>query len=68
MRGGCSLRLSATVRERPAEAGIEPSVSTRGDSYDKALAKSTIGLVMTEVIRQRGPRRGIEDVEFAVLK
>ena len=50
-----------------AEAGIEPSVGSTGDSYDNALAESVIGLFKTEVIRRRGPWKGIEDVEFATL-
>jgi putative transposase len=60
--------LSIRYTERLAEAGIEPSVGSRGDSYDNALAESVIGLFKTEVIRQRGPWRGLEDVEFAVLE
>ena len=46
----------------------EPSVGSRGDSYDNALAESIIGLYKTEVIRRRGPWRGLEDVEFATLE
>ena len=53
--------LSIRYTERLAEAGIEPSVGSRGDSYDNALAESVIGLYMTEVIRRRGPWKGIED-------
>jgi hypothetical protein len=45
------------------DAGIERSVGSAGDSYDKALAESVIGLFKTELIRRRGPRRGVEDVE-----
>jgi transposase InsO family protein len=59
-----SIRYSA----RLAEAGIEPSVGSKGDSYDNALAESVIGLFKTEVIRRRGPWRSLEDVEFAVLE
>jgi transposase InsO family protein len=47
--------LSIRYTERLAEAGIEPSVGSRGDSYDNALAESVIGLFKTEVIRRRGP-------------
>lgn len=65
-RGGQYLSIRYT--ERLAEAGIEPSVGSRGDSYDNALAESVIGLFKTEVIRQRGPWRSLEDVEFAVLE
>jgi transposase InsO family protein len=59
--------LSIRYTERLAEAGIEPSVGSVGDSYDNAMAKSVIGLFKTKVIRRRGPWRGIEDVEFATL-
>ena len=51
-----------------AEAGIEHSVGTVGDSYDNALAESITGLYKTEVIRPRGPWRGLEAVEFATLE
>ena len=57
--------LSIRYSERLAEAGMEPSVGSRGDSYDNAMAESVIGLFKTEVIRQRGPWRGLKDVEFA---
>ena len=60
--------LSIRYSERLAEAGIEPSVGSKGDSYDNALAESVIGLFKTEVIRKRGPWRGVEEVEFAVLE
>lgn len=60
--------LSIRYTERLAEAGIEPSVGSRGDSYDNALAESVIGLFKTEVIRRRGPWRSAEDVEFATLE
>ena len=60
--------LSIRYTERLAEAGIEPSVGSRGDSYDNALAESIIGLFKTEVIRRCGPWRCVEDVEFATLE
>jgi len=60
--------LSIRYTERLAEAGIEPSVGSVGDSYDNAMAESVIGLFKTEVIRQGGPWRGLEDVEFATLE
>jgi putative transposase len=59
--------LSIRYTERLAEAGIEPSVGSIGDSYDNALAESVIGLFKTEVIRREGPWRGIDQVEFATL-
>jgi len=51
-----------------AEAGVEPSVGSVGDSYDNALAESVIGLYKTEVIRRRGPWRQLDTVEFATLE
>jgi transposase InsO family protein len=60
--------LSFRYTERLADAGIEPSVGSVGDSYDNALAESVIGLYKTEVIRRRGPWRHLEAVEFATLE
>ena len=60
--------LSIRYTERLAEAGIEPSVGSIGDSYDNALAETVIGLYKTEVIRRRGPWRNLEAVEFATLE
>src|SRR5947209_9808328 len=60
--------VSIRYTERLADAGIEPSVGSVGDSYDNALAETIIGLFKTEVIRRRGPWRSLEAVEFAVLE
>ena len=60
--------VSIRYTERLAEAGIEPSVGSVGDSYDNALAETVIGLYKTEVIRRRGPWRHLEAVEFATLE
>jgi len=60
--------LSIRYTERLAEAGIEPSVGSTGDSYDNALAETVIGLFKTEEIHRRGPWKGLEDVEFATLE
>ena len=60
--------VSIKYTERLAEAGIEPSVGSVGDSYDNALAETVIGLYKTEVIRRRGPWRSLEAVEFATLE
>jgi putative transposase len=59
--------LSIRYTERLAEAGIERSVGSIGDSYDNALAESVNALYKTEVIRRRGPWRNIDAVEFATL-
>ena len=60
--------VSMRYSERLAEAGIAPSVGSRGDSYDNALAESVIGLYKTEVIGRRDRWRGLEAVEFATLR
>ena len=60
--------LSIRYTERLAEAGIEPSVGSRGDSYDNALAETVIGLFKTEVIHPGGPWRGLDTVEYATLE
>jgi transposase InsO family protein len=59
--------LSMRYTDRLANAGIAPSVGSRGDSYDNALAESIIGLFKTEVIRRKGPWKHLEAVEFATL-
>jgi len=59
--------LSMRYTDRLAEAGIAPSVGSRGDSYDNALAESVIGLFKTELIQRKGPWRHVEAVEFATL-
>jgi transposase InsO family protein len=59
--------LSMRYSDRLAEAGIAPSVGSRGDSYDNALAESVIGLFKTEVIHRRGPWRHLDAVEYATL-
>ena len=53
--------------DRLAEAGINPSVGSVGDSYDNALAETINGLYKAELIRQQGPWRNLEAVEFATL-
>src|SRR6516162_1780241 len=60
--------LSIRYTERLAEAGIELSVGSTGDSYDNALAETVIGLFKTEEIYRRGPWKSLEDVEFATLE
>ena len=61
-------RVFEANTERLAEAGIEPSVGSVGDSYDNALAETVIGLFKAEVIHRRGPWRSFEAVEFATLE
>jgi len=65
-----SQYLSIRYSERLAEAGIESSVGSVGDSYDNALAETINVLYKTEVIRHpgRGPWKTMEDVEYATLE
>jgi transposase InsO family protein len=63
-----SQYVSIKYTERLAEAGIEPSVGSVGDSYDNALAETINGLYKAEVIHRRGPWRSFETVEFATLE
>ena len=60
--------LSIRYTERLAEAGIEPSVGSVGDSYDNALAETVNGLFKAEVIHRRGPWRSFDAVEYATLE
>lgn len=60
--------VSIRYSERLAEAGIEPSVGSVGDSHDNALAETISGLYKAEVIHRRGPWRNFETVEFATLE
>jgi putative transposase len=63
-----SQYLAIRYTERLARAGAVPSVGSKGDSYDNALAESFNGLYKTELIRHGGPWRGLEDVEYATLE
>ena len=63
-----SQYVSIKYTERLAEAGVEPSVGSVGDSYDNALAETINGLYKAEVIHRRGPWRSSEAVEFATLE
>lgn len=63
-----SQYLAIRYTDRLAEAGIEPSVGSRGDAYDNALAETINGLYKAEVIHHLGPWKGLEDVEFATLE
>ena len=63
-----SQYVSIRYTERLAEAGVEPSVGSRGDSYDNALAETINGLYKAEVIHRRGPWKSRESVELATLE
>ena len=60
--------LSIRYTNRLVEAEIAPSVGSVGDSYDNALAESVIGLYKTELIRNKGPWRNLDHVEYATLE
>jgi putative transposase len=63
-----SQYVSIRYSERLAEAGIEPSVGSRGDSYDNALAETINGLYKAELIHRRAPWKTREAVELATLE
>ncbi len=63
-----SQYVSIRYSERLAEAGIEPSVGSKGDSYDNALAETINGLYKAEMIHRRGPWKTTESVELATLE
>jgi len=63
-----SQYVSIRYTERLAEAGIEPSVGSRGDSYDNALAETINGLYKAELIHRRAPWKTKESVELATLQ
>ena len=63
-----SQYVSIRYTERLSEAGIEPSVGSRGDSYDNALAETINGLYKAELIHRRAPWKTMEAVELATLE
>ena len=63
-----SQYVSIRYSERLADAGIEPSVGSRGDSYDNALAETINGLYKAEMIHRRAPWKTRESVELATLE
>ncbi len=63
-----SQYVSIRYTERLAEAGVEPSVGSKGDSYDNALAETINGLYKAELIHRRAPWKTKEAVEFATLE
>ena len=60
--------VSIRYTERLAEAGIETSVGSKGDSYDNALAETINGLYKAELIHRRRPWKSAEAVELATLE
>ena len=62
-----SQYLSIKYTERLAEAGIDPSVGSVGDSYDNAMAETIIGLFKTEVINFMGPWKSVGQIEWETM-
>ncbi len=60
--------LSLRYTSRLADAGVAPSVGSRGDRYDNGLAESLIGLYRAKLVRHEGPWKGTEDLELATLR
>jgi putative transposase len=60
--------LAIRYTERLADAGAVRSAGSRGDSYDKALAESVVGLFKTELVRKKKPWRTLEQVELATAQ
>ena len=58
----------SNTQKRLADAGLEPSVGSVGDSYDNALAETIIGLFKTEVINRLGPWKSKCQVEWETLQ
>ncbi|WP_343876299.1 IS3 family transposase, partial [Cupriavidus pauculus] len=63
-----SQYVSIRYSERLAEAAIEPSVGSRGESYDNALAETIKGLYKAELIHRRTAWKTRESVELATLE
>jgi transposase InsO family protein len=63
-----SQYLSLAYTDRLAELGIAPSVGSRGDSYDNALAEAVNAAYKTELINRGKPWRCIDDVELSTAE
>ena len=70
MRRPIELRQYLAIRytERLAINGVVNSVGSKGDSYDNAMAETMFGLYKTELVRNKGPWRGLDDLELATLE
>ena len=60
--------MSIQYNERRAEAGIEPSIGSRSDSYDNAVTQTINGLYKAELIHHRAPWKTKESLELATLE
>ncbi|MCU4295780.1 IS3 family transposase [Brevibacterium permense] len=59
-----AIRYGEALAEQDAVA----SVGSKGDSYDNALAEALNSLYKAELIRNKGPWKGIDDVEIATAE
>ena len=59
--------LSLRYSDRLEEAGITPSVGSKGDSYDNAPAETVNGLYKTEMVYRSKPFEGVDGFEWATL-
>ena len=62
-----TTRARSATPERLADASIEPSVGSIGDSYDNALAETINGLYKAEVIYRRS-WKNLQEAELATLE
>jgi len=60
--------VAVRYTQRLAEAGAVASVGSTGDSYDNALAEAFNSLFKAELVRNRGPWKGIDDLEIATAE
>jgi putative transposase len=60
--------LAIRYTERLAEADVVASVGSVGDSYDNAMAEAFNSLFKAELVRNKGPWNGIDDLEIAVAE
>ena len=63
-----SQNVSIRYTERLTDAGIEPSVGSKGDSYDNALAETINGLYKAELIHKHAPWKNRESLKLATLE
>jgi putative transposase len=63
-----SQYLAIRYTERLEEIGAQPSVGSKGDAYDNAMAEATIGLFKTELAERRGPWLSLEHLELEVAR
>ena len=60
--------LAIRYTEEIDRVGAVASVGSKGDSYDNAMAEAFNSLFKAELVRNRGPWRGIDDLEIAVAE